>query len=121
METLSHENAAVSLVRFLSSSEAISAYPKNVFMLPSRPHLHASPTFQSDPILRVLAAIASSGRGFPAISLWGLIEDKLTLALENVWNTIMADSSADLDEAINQQMMPITERLNLTLSQSTRR
>ena len=115
------EEAAIQLVRFLTSHEAIREYYEYVKLLPTRLDVLALPEISSDPVTRVLTDQAHSGKGFPAISLWGLIEDKLESALGDVWLDIIANRDIDLDEAINKNVMPILDRLNLTLSQSGKR
>jgi hypothetical protein len=57
-----------------------------------------------------------TGRTFPQISLWGLIEEKLAFALDKIWEEMLAESHPDIDAILNKHLDPLAQRLELTLS-----
>ena len=111
-----HPEAAVELVRFLTSREAQIAYTARVDPLPTRLDALNAPRFADDPLYRVARDSLRVGRAFPAIPLWGLIEDGLTAACAWIWADLLANPDIDLDTVIRQHLDPLARRLNLTLS-----
>ncbi len=59
-----------------------------------------------------------TGCSFPAMRLWGLIEERLTPALGNIWQSILSAGQPDLDEIIQAELDPLARRLNQTLEMS---
>jgi multiple sugar transport system substrate-binding protein len=57
-----------------------------------------------------------TGRTFPQISLWGLIEEKLAFALDKIWEEVLAESQPDIDAIMSKHLNPLAQRLQLTLS-----
>jgi multiple sugar transport system substrate-binding protein len=115
------DEAAIQLVEFLTSQEIIRDYYEFIQLPPARRDVLALPEITNDPIMHTLTDLANSGRGFPGISLWGLVEDKLESAFSSMWLDIVTNREIDLDEAINKNVLPVVDRLNLTLGQSVKR
>ncbi|HEY4689493.1 MAG TPA: extracellular solute-binding protein [Anaerolineae bacterium] len=111
-----HPEAAVELVRFLTSREAQIAYAARANPFPARLDAVNAPRFANDPLYRVATDSLRVGRAFPAIPLWGLIEDGLTAACAWIWADLLANPDIDLDTVIRQHLDPLARRLNLTLS-----
>jgi multiple sugar transport system substrate-binding protein len=57
-----------------------------------------------------------TGQTFPQISLWGLIEEKLALALDKIWEEILSVPHPDIDAILNRNLDPLVQRLEFTLS-----
>ena len=57
-----------------------------------------------------------TGRTFPPISFWGLVEDKLAIALDNIWEDVMGESQPDVDAIMSRHLDPLAKRLEQTLS-----
>ena len=58
------------------------------------------------------------GRTFPQISLWGLIEEKLSTALDKVWEEVLGEEKPDIDALLSKNLDPLVHRLQMTLTQS---
>lgn len=71
---------ALKLIRFLTSQSAQVTYTPRVGLLPVRLETFSLPGFVNDPLYQRAAEGLRSGRSFPAIRIWGLIEDKLISA-----------------------------------------
>ena len=48
---------------------------------------------------------------------WGLIEDRLTTELSELWNETLRTPNLDLDAAIQKRMASLAQRLDLVLGQ----
>jgi hypothetical protein len=58
-----------------------------------------------------------TGRTFPTIAAWGLVEDKILPTVEQIWKDVLADSSQDLDAVIAKHVEPLAQRLDIALAQ----
>jgi hypothetical protein len=59
-----------------------------------------------------------SGRTFLSIPLWGLVENKLTLTLDRIWEDIFASDNPDIEGILHKRLDPLAQQLELTLSQN---
>jgi multiple sugar transport system substrate-binding protein len=110
------ERNALKLVNFLTSKQAQLTHNASTGLVPVRLETLASPQFTSDPFYALLAQGLQAGRSFPAIRFWGLIEDKLTAALTQLWNEIFDRSTPDIDALLDQYLRPLAKQLNDMLS-----
>jgi multiple sugar transport system substrate-binding protein len=86
-------------------------------LLPGRyDALDASPLAQH-PGYHLLSAGVRFGRSFPAVPRWGLVEDKLAAALNEVWADVLAQPAVDLDALLHRKLDPPAKRLEYTLQQ----
>ena len=114
------ERLAVELARFLTSKQAQSQCSQQVGLLPVRLDVLDSPPFVDQPLYRVMGQALKAGRSFPAMRLWGLIEEKLSAVLGDVWANVLTAPNPDLDALIQAALDPLAERLNMTLLYNTR-
>ena len=112
-----HRDLAMRLVRELTSPQVLAAYAPRTG--PLSVHLDAldSSPMADDANYQVMVQALKTGRTFPQISLWGLIEDKLDVALEDVWKEVLAESQPDIDAIMSEHIDPLARRLEMTLSQ----
>ncbi len=107
-----HPEAAFKLVHFLTQTPAQVEYAQSIGLLPARRAAIASEPFASDPNWQTVTRGLDNGRSYPAIRLWGLIEDRLTTAFNAVWIDLLADPQAGVREVLLKHLQPLTERLN---------
>lgn len=55
------------------------------------------------------------GRSHVSARLWGLIEERLMGVLPNIWEEVLTDSSAKVDEILHRYLDSLAQRLNKTL------
>lgn len=65
----------------------------------------------------VISAIAR-GRSFRKFRLWGLLEEKFSLAVGRIWQKLHEQSNLDIDQVIASEIDPLERRLQLTISNS---
>jgi multiple sugar transport system substrate-binding protein len=111
------EDLAVDLVRFLTGQSAQSAYNLHTSLLPVRPDVLDAPPFGTDPVYRVFAQGLKTGRSFPSLPVWGLVEDRLVLALAQLWEDVLARPGQDLDAILVEHLDPLAHRVDLMLAQ----
>jgi multiple sugar transport system substrate-binding protein len=111
-----HAKAAVDLVRFLTQASSLAHCYGPLAVLPSRLAALDTPEITHDPMLNVMGNAIRTGRAYPLFALWGLLEDKLIEALLKIGNQLLTQPDADAEAVIRQQIEPLAQRLNLTLS-----
>jgi len=109
--------AAVKLIRFLSQSAAQVSYCQTIGLLPARLEALGDPAFASDPFWQVAIQGVQSGRSFPTMRLWGLVEDRLAGGLGAVWSDVLADPSGDPLPILEKHLAPLAKRLDPLLRQ----
>ncbi len=108
--------AALKLIRFLTQKPAQVAYCQRVGLLPARREALQEDLFKVDPWQTAARGLAS-GRSFPTIRLWGLVEDRLTAVLNAIWNDVLAGQEQELDEILQRHLEPLAQRLDPLLLQ----
>jgi multiple sugar transport system substrate-binding protein len=108
---------AVKLVRFLTQKAPQVAYCPYIGLLPARLEALGESPFSSDPFWQVAARGVESGRIFPTIRLWGLVEDRLTAAFGAVWADLLADPDLEPGIALQKHLSPLATRLDPLLKQ----
>jgi multiple sugar transport system substrate-binding protein len=111
-----HEREALKLVKFLTSKQVQLIYNPRIGLLPVRLETLAEPSFTDDPVNALMGQVVRAGRSFPSLRAWGLIEDKLSSALTQVWAEILESSAPDIDALLNKYLLPLAEQLNNTLN-----
>jgi multiple sugar transport system substrate-binding protein len=101
------EQDAVELVKFLLSKNAQTQYCQRMGYLPVRAEALFESPYTTDPILRGFTLALQKGRLFPLIKLGGLLEDKLSTMIGNVWAQIATGQKTDLDILLPQEINPI--------------
>jgi len=111
----SQETLAVDLVRYLTSAENMMTQFLKAKYTPA--NLEALNQVEMDPTYLPLIQSLREGRALKRVPLWGLIEDKLVKALNQIWQKIFASSDPNIDQIIKETLLPLEDRLNITLSQ----
>lgn len=115
------ERLGVELVRFLTGRKSQLKCSRQVGLLPVRNEVLCAPPFSIEPSYQMLSRGLQTGRSFPAMRLWGLIEDRLVPALGNLWQKVLAVPTPAIDTIIRTELEPLAQRLNRTLNMSQHR
>lgn len=110
-------DAALRLMRSLTNPDIQVNYCQQIGLLPIRLEALQRPPYSTDPHYRVLAQAAQSGRSYPALLRWGLIEENLSRTLMQIWSDLAAHPNSDLDALFAQRIDPLVKRLNNLLMQ----
>ena len=106
---------AVSFIKYLTDTEAQVAYFEAGGMLPAR--VEALKRISADPDYAPALQSFIAGRDMPFMPLWGLIEDKLASAFSGIWHAILETNGANINQTIEDVLVPVETRLNNILSQ----
>jgi multiple sugar transport system substrate-binding protein len=111
---------ALEFIRFLTGQRVQSSKHHLQGFLPVRSDVLYAPDYASTLPDQVAVESLRVGRPFPALPLWGLVEDKLTTAFADVWARLSANPDGDLDATITERLDPLAERLEMTLATGKR-
>ena len=106
------EALAVELVRFLTSQKVQSAYNTKIGYFPTRPDVIQNPPFSNDVFHSILIDGLNSGRSFPTISRWAIVEDRLIHLLGLLWEDVLANPNPNIDAIISEQLDQLSRRLD---------
>ncbi len=117
------EDAALALVRYLASAEVQLALSGPSLQLPTRLEGLAARQIQADSLLSIAAQSAVTGRSYPTVPMWGLIEENLINALHAVQIGLLKDTAAqkginetDVTQAVHNAIDPLARRMNVMLA-----
>jgi len=117
------ESAALELIRYLSSPEVQLELVPTSLQLPARLAGLSAPLIQQDPLLRVAAQSALTGRSYPSVPLWGLVEENLMNALHAIHVSLLnaASNNAEINEAVVEKTVrnfiePQARKINMMLN-----
>ncbi len=113
-----NEQTTLGLIKHLTSLKTQLAYTPKSGLLPVRLQVLNNPPYSTEPIFKVMSQSLKSGRTFLSIPLWGLVENKLTLILEKVWEDILSSENPDIESILHKRLDPLAQQLELTLSQN---
>jgi multiple sugar transport system substrate-binding protein len=111
-----HESLAIELVRFLTGQQVQRSYNTKINYFPTRLDVMQSAPFSTDAFHQILIDGLNSGRTFPAINRWSIVEDALTQVLSQLWEDISSNpNQEDMDIIIANRLVPLANRLDKIL------
>jgi multiple sugar transport system substrate-binding protein len=114
-EHVRNKTAAVRLVGFLTGNTVQQVYPSHCGLYPVRRETVTRPPFIEDSLYQMLAPRFETGRSYPAVSLWGIIERRLPHTLSDIWQAYLKEPASDLDNLIHKHIDRQAHRLAITL------
>lgn len=111
-----HDQVVTELVRYLVTSPALLEFYHQAGLLPARRDLLAQPPFSTEPHYQTIITALESGRPHSRITMWGLVEDRLTTTLAHIWDEVRANPAQDIAALIEENMVPLAQRLDATLA-----
>jgi multiple sugar transport system substrate-binding protein len=110
------EEEALEWVNYFTSTPVVMEFVRRFHQLPARVALLDAPEITQDPALYAAAQAARDGRSYLAVPLWGLIEERLIRAFEQIQTELLKNPQANVEEIVRGQIIALAHRLNLTLS-----
>jgi len=107
---------AMDLVFFFVGKQAQVEYSRYIGLFPARLEALEALSSEGGSLHKVVSQGLRTGRSFPSILSWGLVEDKLVVALAQIWEDVLSASSPDLLRIIRGRLEPLAQRLSLALS-----
>lgn len=112
-----NKRAAIRLIKFLTEAGTLLRSNRQLATLPPRLSALEADEFVSDPMLKVMSAAIKTGRSYPALKLWGLVEDRLVAALLQIGHDLLSNPQGDSETIIQKQIEAVCRRINMTLAQ----
>jgi len=106
---------AFKFVEFMVRPEVQVEYCPHLGLLPTRLDAWELPSMVDHPYYEVMRQALSTGRGLPAVPLWGMVEEKLLYCISLIWEDLRTNPEPDVDRAIERYLEPTVTRLNLSL------
>jgi multiple sugar transport system substrate-binding protein len=108
--------AALQLAQFLCSYEVQAKHIYPAGHIPARLDAINEPSFINDPHYHQVYRSLDRGRPFRGQYLWGMAEDRLGTASNNIWKQLIENPDLDLDTVLMRQLKPIALKLNRVFS-----
>ena len=105
------EAQAVQLVQYLLSQQAQIDYCRAYGNLPVRRDALAQSPYTDHPIYQGFVKAIEKGRIFPVFRLSGMVEERLSTALAQVWVELTQNPAAELEELLESLLKPTVVRL----------
>ena len=106
---------AMELMRFLTSQQTQINYNTKIGFFPTRPDVMQNPPFSTDPFHQVLMKGLISGRSFPTITQWAIVEDRLLQMLGKLWEDVLIQPEREIDTIIADRLDQLARRLDIML------
>ena len=109
-----HIRESLAFIRFITSKQVRETFMSDATMLPVRRDVLDSPSF-ADPRFEYLRKGLQTGRAFYLIHNWGMVEDRLSSVLSNIWTQIVQTPDLDLPALLEQELSNLARRLELAM------
>jgi multiple sugar transport system substrate-binding protein len=108
------ERYAISLIAHLASSDVQFKSNIQSSVLPA--NMKALQKVKEETEFSPVVEAIMNGRSFRKFRLWGLVEDKLSIAIGHIWNALYSQQNPNIEEEIANVLDPLEHRLQLTIS-----
>ena len=109
------DHEALELIRYLCTPDIQAQFNAHNGDLSVRVESWAETAQQSEHY-QVLNKALLLGRPLPQIRLWGMIEEKLMIALDQVWVALDENPNADVEKTLKAELVPLADRLAYALT-----
>lgn len=109
---------AFALIQHLVTDTIMAQFAHAAGLLPAR--INAVSELPVDFVTRdqraVVAEAIEKGTAFPNTPLWGMIEDRLVKLFDVLWERLLELENPNMDEFLDNEMVPVVKRLNMVLA-----
>ncbi|HQV69945.1 MAG TPA: extracellular solute-binding protein [Thermoflexales bacterium] len=109
--------AAIKLIKFLTSIKQQVEYSQIVGELPAVMEAYDLPPYSTERLFKMVIAGLRGTYILPMTRAWGLVEDRLSTEFAGLWAEVLKDPNLNLEEAIARRLEPLARRLELVLGQ----
>ena len=102
------------LVEYLAYADVQRGFYKTALMFPTRMDVLNSDLDTGNGVWNASVAALHRGRCFPAVRLWGKLEEAVSTELGNIWAEIADHAQPDTDEIVTRHIHGVAERLKIT-------
>ena len=102
------------LVEYLAYADVQHSFYKTAFMFPTRKDALQSEVDLDDRVWQPSVEALSRGRCFPAVKLWGKLEEAVSTQLAAIWSEIAENPQDSADQIVIKHITDVAERLKIT-------
>lgn len=102
------------LVEYLAYADVQRGFYKTAFMFPTRNDVLQSDMETGDRVWQASVEALYRGRCFPAVHLWGKLEEAVSTELANIWAEIATNPQQDVNQLVMKHISGVAERLKIT-------
>ena len=110
-----YEQDCIELIRHLVSPQMQIEYCPILGLMPASVEALADPFYSVAPQYKVLVEALNKGRAHTGFPLWGMVEDKLSASLTQIWLDIFNRPYESLDTILSRHLDMLANRLDITL------
>ncbi len=107
-----HSEQALELIRFLTGKHAQETYFCRAGLWPVRLDVLQAGALASDPMLPFIVRELHTGRSIRLMKMWGLIEERLTNTLQEIWRGVLLRAKSDVRPIVTEQLRSLAARTN---------
>lgn len=104
---------AMDLVRYMTGPHFQAEWVSGI--LPARREVLQSPFYADHPVYKTMIDATLRGRSYSSSSLWGVVEDRLSKALREIWSECLQDLRVPPADILAERLPLLARRINLTL------
>jgi multiple sugar transport system substrate-binding protein len=110
-----HAREGLELVRFLVSKSTQVEFSPRMANPPTRLDALDEPPYSTDPHCQTVATALKTGRPYPAVPRWGLVEERVSTTFVQIWKELLSEPDHDLDDVLDRHMDALASRLEMAL------
>jgi ABC-type glycerol-3-phosphate transport system substrate-binding protein len=110
------EQAALDLVKFLSTTKAQIKTAAAEYLIPARVEALAQHAFTVEAFRAAVEYSMRKGRAYPTLGLWMRIVNELRPVLEQITAEALADPGEEIEKILQRRLVPLADRLRLMLA-----
>ncbi len=110
------EQAALDLVKFLSTVKAQNKTSAAEYLIPARINALAQHPFSVEAFRAAVEYSMQKGRAYPTLGLWMRIVNELRSSLDLVTMEVLENQDEQIEQILRRRLVPLSDRLELMLA-----
>ena len=107
-------SAGIKLINFLTQTHTAVNFGNQAGLLPARVASLTHPAF-AGPMWQASIAGLQTGRTFPSVELWGLVQNRLIQEFGEIWKEVLSHPEKEVSEIVTPRIQALARRLDITL------
>jgi multiple sugar transport system substrate-binding protein len=108
--------AALELIRFLTSPDVLMMCYRTTGLLPAQRELTQSLEIETPEIRSIFNTALETGRSWPNLSFAALLENRLTGTLGSIWKNVLANPKSDIIGILHEHLDLLEKRLKISIN-----
>lgn len=113
---LEQEAEALKLIQFLTSKHAALTTFESTGLIPANLEALSQIDHESSMFAPAFESVRT-GRVLPRMRMWSLAEERIALAMMQVWGALFRDPNLNIDQVVIDNIDPMVAKINMSLGQ----